>query len=123
MPELLKYYSEFDSIKAWISDVEKFVFEKALAGEKISGYKLVEGRANRKWSDETAAANMLKDLVPEEILFKKEIVGIPAIEKYLGKSNEILKILVTKPDGKPVLVPESDKRTALNSSAQTDFKD
>jgi hypothetical protein len=121
MNELMSYYRQFDHIKEWISDVEKYVFGQALNGQNISGYKLVEGRSNRVWINVEIAAQKLENLVPQEILWEKKFAGIPAVERYLGKNIGIMKILVAKPQGKPVLVPETDKRQPLIVSAAVDF--
>lgn len=97
-------------------------------GEKIPGWKLVEGRSNRKYADVDAVKNTLlaEGYEPEQVLSKPEVLGVSALEKSIGKKafNELLKDLVIKPVGKPTLVPESDKRPELNSteSAIADFE-
>ena len=80
------------------------------------------GRSNRKYTDEDAVAATVKKAGFDP--YEPKLLGITAMEKLLGKKKfaEILKGLVEKPQGKPVLVLESDKRPELQSSAATDFE-
>ena len=54
--------------------------------------------------------------------YEKKLLGITAMQKLLGKQRfeELLKAYIEKPPGKPTLVPESDKRPAINN-AKFDF--
>lgn len=56
--------------------------------------------------------------------FEKKVIGITAMAALLGKKRfeELLGELIYKPPGKPALVPESDKRPAMNT-AINDFND
>ena len=89
---------------------------------KYAGFKIVEGRSNRKYTDEDAVADTVKKAGFDP--YEPKLLGITAMEKLLGKKKfaEILKGLVEKPQGKPALVPESDKRPEMNT-AQEDFKE
>ena len=123
--ELLDAYSKIDKLQTWANAVADYIFKEALSGKKWEGYKLVEGRSNRQWVDQEKVAEVLigKNF-SESDLFTKKLLGIGAIEKMLGKSafSEYLGDLVIKPQGKPTLVPESDKRNEL-SNAKNDFSD
>ena len=61
----------------------------------------------------------------EAMLYERKLLGLTAMEKLVGKKKltETLGDLIIKPAGKPVLVPESDKREAINTadSAKADF--
>ncbi len=121
--EIASILHKVDEIQAWAKDVQKFALEQARDhGVKFAGWKLVEGRSIRRYTDpdkveETlrAAKYRVKDI------FKTELIGISAMEKLLGKKKfrELLEDqgLVEKPQGKPVLVVETDKRPELNSAA------
>ena len=109
-----------DLITKWIKGVYDFAYEKALSGEKQwPGYKLVEGTSRRTITDPAAAAKTLLDNgYKEEDIFKpRELEGITNLQKVLGKKGvtEYLEAYIDKPEGKPTLVPDSDKRPAINT--------
>ena len=109
-----------DLITKWIKGVYDFAYEKALSGEKQwPGYKLVEGTSRRTITDPEAAAKTLLDNgYREEDIFKpRELEGITNLQKVLGKKGvtEYLEAYIDKPEGKPTLVPDSDKRPAINT--------
>ena len=117
-----------DELKAWVSDIFEYALIQARDhGKKFPGWKLVEGRSVRQYADEgKVAETLLKAGYKEEQIYEKKLWGITAMEKLLGKTkfSELLKGLVVKPAGKPTLVPETDKRPELNSTAAAvaDFK-
>lgn len=109
-----------DLITKWIKGVYDFAYEKALSGEKQwPGYKLVEGTSRRTITDPEAAAKTLLDngYKEAEIFKPRELEGITNLQKVLGKKGvtEYLEAYIDKPEGKPTLVPESDKRPAINT--------
>lgn len=116
-------------LKAWVSDVEAYALDQALNhGASFHGYKLVEGRSLRQLTDEDSAVRiLLENGVAEDALYTRSLVGIPAMEKLVGKRRlaELLKDHIIKPQGKPTLVRDTDKRPALNSTeaAAQDFKE
>lgn len=116
-----------NELQKWAKDVEKYALDQAEKhGNKVPGWKLVEGRSNRKYADEEKVYETLKSNYNEDVIAPRKLLGITALEKTIGKSqfNNLLADYVVKPAGKPTLVPESDKRAELNSaaSAQEDFK-
>lgn len=119
-----------DLITKWIKGVYDFAYEKALSGEKQwPGYKLVEGTSRRTITDPEAAAKTLLDngYKEEEIFKPRELEGITNLQKVLGKKGvaEYLEAYIEKPEGKPTLVPESDKRPAINTveTMMNEFED
>ena len=109
-----------DLITKWIKGVYDFAYEKALAGEKQwPGFKLVEGTSRRTITDPDAAAQTLLDNgYKEKDIFKpRELEGITNLQKVLGKKGvaKYLEAYIDKPEGKPTLVPDSDKRPAINT--------
>ena len=111
-----------DELLSWINDIKDYAFEKALSGQPWEGFKLVEGRSVRKYTDEKAVATAV--LVAGYNPYEKKLLGITEMQKMLGKDkfNEVLGDLVHKPPGKPTLVPESDKRPEI-STVNQDFND
>ena len=109
-----------DLIAKWIKGVYDFAYEKALSGEKQwPGYKLVEGTSRRTITDPDAAAKTLLDngYKEEDIYKPRELEGITNLQKVLGKKGvtKYLEAFIDKPEGKPTLVPDSDKRPAINT--------
>ncbi|WP_217598022.1 DUF2800 domain-containing protein [Cohnella sp. GbtcB17] len=108
-----------EQLKAWAKDVEDFAFEQAKSGKRIPSWKLVEGRSNRAITDKAAARAALEgaELPADKYLKPQELLGIGDLEKAIGKKElaTLIGELIIKPSGKPVLVPETDKRPELNS--------
>ncbi len=121
--QVLPFLSTF---KAWIGEVETFALNQALQGQKIDGYKVVEGRSIRKITDTDKLVNkLIESGIAETELYKpKEVRSLSDLEKLVGKKKfyELSKGLIYKPNGKPTLVPVDDKREEWNS-AIVDFKD
>ena len=109
-----------DELQKWAADVQAYALQEALAGQHYDGWKLVEGRSVRKYADDLKVAETLQAAgFPEAALYERKLYGITAMEKIVGKKKltEILGDLIIKPAGKPVLVPDSDKREAINTAA------
>lgn len=108
-----------DDIKSWADDVKNYALDEALNGTKFPGWKLVEGRSDRKITDEDALAVKLLDEGFDEFkIYKpKALEGITNLEKVVGKKRfaDIAGGLIDKPPGKPTLVTKDDKRTELDS--------
>lgn len=104
----------------WAEDVSKYALDQAVNhGTRFEGWKLVEGRSNRVINDPTKVGELLDPLYEQEELYNIKLKGIGDLEKLLGKSQftEMLGPYVVKPQGKPTLAPESDKRPEWNSAA------
>ena len=113
-----------DALTAWAADVKEYALSEALKGKKWNGYKVVEGRSNRKYTDEKMAAAVVKK-AGKDPYSEPKILGITEMTKLLGgrkKFDELLSKYVCKPQGKPTLVPVSDKRKEW-SSAENDFQE
>ena len=113
---------KIDDLISWASDIKEYALSQAISGKEWSGFKLVEGRSNRRYVNDTAVATAVTEAGFDP--YEQKLLGITAMQKLLGKArfDEVLSGLVEKPQGKPTLVPESDKRPAMNT-AITDFKD
>lgn len=116
-----------DRLSTWASEVFTFATDKAIReGKSWNGFKLVEGRSNRKYTDESAVIASVTAAGYSDI-YKKSLIGITDMEKLLGKKKfkELLSNLIEKPAGKATLVPLSDKRQSItiNNTAEADFKE
>ncbi|MGR6836785.1 DUF2800 domain-containing protein [Syntrophomonas erecta] len=125
--EIVEVLDAADEYLRWISDVQAYALDQAANhGKGWPGYKLVEGRSIRKYVDETKVAETLQAAgYSEDQIYERVLLGITKMEKAVGKKqfNELLAGLVEKPPGKPKLAPESDRRSALKSTAEIDFKE
>jgi hypothetical protein len=117
-----------DLFTNWINAVKDHALNEAINnGKKWAGYKLVEGRSNRVYTDVEEVAKTLieKGFNEEEIFNPKQLLGITALEKSITKTDfsRYLSHLVIKPAGKATLAPESDKRPEFSSveAAKNDF--
>ena len=120
--EISAILPRIDELVSWAGDVKDFALQSALSGTEYPGYKVVEGRSTRKYTDESAVASAVETNGFDP--YEKKLLGITAMTSLLGKKKfeKILGGLVAKPPGKPVLVPETDKRPAMNT-ASDDFKE
>ena len=120
--EIAEILPKIDNLISWASDIKDYALQQALSGVSYKGFKVVEGKSNRKYTDEEAVAFTVKNHGYDP--YEKKLLGITAMTSLLGKKKfeELLGGLVAKPPGKPALVPESDKRPALNT-AKDDFND
>ncbi|UQA79175.1 DUF2800 domain-containing protein [Gardnerella vaginalis] len=112
--EVADVLAQIPGLTRWASDVQDYALSQALSGERYEGFKLVAGRSIRKYTDETAVAEAAKAAGYRDI-YKRSLLTITAMEKLMGKKqfSEILGDLVVKPEGKPTLVPVTDKRPEL----------
>lgn len=119
--EITAILTQSDELVSWVNDIKEYALRQALGGKQFAGFKVVEGRSTRKYTDEEAVAFTVRDhgYYP----FEKKLLGVTAMTSLLGKKKfeELLGSLVVKTPGKPTLVPDTDKRPALNS-AKEDFK-
>ena len=123
--EIADVIAKIPDLKSWASDVEAYALSKAVnQGVVFEGFKLVAGRSIRKYTSEKEVAAAAEAAGYRDI-WDRKLITLTAMERLMGKSafNEILGDLVTKPAGKPTLVPASDKRPPLDLvSAATDFQ-
>lgn len=112
-------------VKTWISGVEDFALAQALNGVQLPGWKIVEGRSVRKITDtDSVAAVLTKNGYKQNDIFKPvEMRTITDLEKLVGKKQfaAMCGEWINKPQGKPTLAPEGDKRKAIDPIAD-DFK-
>ena len=117
--------SKVDELIAWGSDIKEYALQSALSGKQWNDWKLVEGRSNRRYTDETVVADTVKAAGYDP--YEHKVLGITAMTKLLGKTKfeKLLGGYLEKPQGKPTLVPMSDKRPAINKAAEAadDFKE
>ena len=111
--EIAELLPHLATIKSWCDSVARHAEKLALSGVPIEGYKLVSSRTNRRWSDDEEAIKAMTLLTNEPVMSRKPISPSKAVA-MLGKDCDSVNALIVKPEGKPTLVPESDRRPALD---------
>ena len=103
----------------WYGDLEDYALKAELDGRDIPGWKAVEGRSVRQFTDQDAAFERLQaEGVDEALLYERRPITLAAAEKLVGKPSfdKWMTGYVIKPPGKPTLVPDEDKRTPYNAA-------
>ena len=120
--EIAAILPKIDQLISWGSDLKDYALVQAQAGTHYEGFKVVEGRSNRKYIDEDQVASTVSAAGFDP--YEKKLLGVTAMSSLLGKKKfeELLGGLIYKPPGKPTLVPDSDKRPAMNTAAD-DFQE
>lgn len=121
--EVEEILPRIDDLVNWANDVKEYALKAAISGKTWDGWKVVEGKSNRKYKDEEAVAKAVKAAGYDP--YEKKVLGITAMTKLLGKANfnRLLEKLLVKPVGKPTLVPKDDPRPEMRISAEEDFKE
>lgn len=115
------------NLKKWVEDIEAYALTAILNGKEITGWKAVEGRTTRSFTDIDKVFEVLeKNSFPREAFYERKQLPFTKIESIVGKKDfeALLEHLITRTKGKPTLVPESDKRPPYvqGTSADEDFK-
>ena len=121
--EVEEILGKADQLINWAEDIKEYALQAAIGGKHWDGFKLVEGRSNRRFTDEQAVAKAVTEAGKDP--YEKKLLGITAMTTLLGRKrfNELLGQYVEKPRGKATLVPESDKRPAMDFVDFTDEND
>ena len=117
--EIAEILARAEDLQKWAADIQNYALEQALEGHEFPGWKVVEGRSNRRYTDTGFVQDALIGAGFEEkiILKEPELLTLTNMEKIVGKKKltELIGHLIEKPPGKPVLVVETDKRQPLNT--------
>ena len=122
--EIEDILDKLSDLTSWANEIMAYAQDAALnQGKQWRGWKVVEGRSNRKYSNEEAVIEAANAAGYHDI-FRKSLIPLTEMEKLMGKQefHDILGGLIVKPAGKPTLVPVSDKRPAI-TSANIDFNE
>ena len=117
--------SQLDDLTSWANDIRGYALEAAIShGKEWQGLKLVEGRSLRKYANEEAVAETVI-AAGYPIIYRQSLIPLTEMEALMGKARfqEVLGGLIEKPPGKPTLVPITDKRPAIKTSAKHDFEE
>lgn len=123
-------------VKQWLADLEKVALTRAYEEHKdIPGFKVAMSGGVRKITDEEQAIEQLKALgLDPDALVVSKIAGLGALESLLkalpkvtptegGRARfqtleDVIPGLLTRTEGKPSLVPASDRRPSITSLSE-----
>ena len=118
--QLIDIYKQIPMLTDWANSVSKYLLEEAVKGKNWPGYKVVEGRSLRKWTNPKEVESILtKNAFSTDQFRVTKLDTITGITKLVGKDrfNAMFSKVVEKPVGKPTLAPQSDKRQPFGLSA------
>ena len=118
LDELGEYLKRGKDMAAWLEDMKEYALSESLAGADVPGWKAVEGRGSRAFTDTDEAVDaLIKNGIDESVLYERRVLTLAQMEKAVGKKafGEIVGNLVVKNPGKPTLVEESDKRPKITN--------
>ncbi|WP_296813838.1 DUF2800 domain-containing protein [uncultured Megasphaera sp.] len=116
MPELGKYLEAAKLLKDWVEDIQEYGLSCGLKGIHVPGWKVVEGRGSRAFTDADAAfETLIKSGIDESVLYERVPLTLAKTEKAIGKTlfADLVGSYVEKRPGKPTLAPTSDKRPPM----------
>ncbi|AYK56011.1 DUF2800 domain-containing protein [Bacillus subtilis] len=124
--EIEEVLSKLSDLTKWANEIIAYATDTAVNhGKEWHGFKVVEGRSIRKYKDEEAVAEAAKANGYKDI-YRQSLINLTEMQKLMGKKKfeQILGGLIHKPPGKPTLVPNSDKRPAMNiSNVKNEFNE
>lgn len=118
LAKLGEYLKRGKDMAAWLEDMKEYALSESLAGADVPGWKVVEGRGSRAFTDtDEAVDTLIKNGIDESVLYERRVLTLAQMEKAVGKKafGEIVGNLVVKNPGKPTLVEESDKRPKITN--------
>lgn len=118
LEELGRYLKRGKDMAAWLEDMKEYALSESLAGADVPGWKAVEGRGSRAFTDtDEAVDTLIKNGIDESVLYERRVLTLAQMEKAVGKKafGELVGDLVVKNPGKPTLVEESDKRPKITN--------
>lgn len=121
--EIGQYLTWGADVAKWVEDLKEYALSEALLGHTITGWKAVEGRGSRAWTDQEKAFDVLVEAaIPASVLYETVPLSLAKVEKVVGKAtfNELVGEYVVKNPGKPTLVTESDKRESITNVTKAD---
>ena len=115
--ELGEWLQKLERLAAYAKDLEEYAQQALLDGRSLPGWKLVQGRSTRKWTDQDAAFRQMEhDGIDEAMLYTRTPISLTAAEKMIGKKKfaETMSAFITPAPGAPKLAAASDPRPAYN---------
>lgn len=115
--ELGEWLQKLEGLAAYARDLEEYAQQALMEGRTLPGWKLVQGRSTRKWTDQDAAFRQMQaDGIDEAMLYTRTPISLTVAEKMIGKKKfaETMSAFITRAPGAPKLAQASDPRPAYD---------
>ena len=76
--EISVILDQLDDLTSWAADIKEYALNAALSGTHFDGWNLVEGRANRRYTDEVAVADAV--IAYGKDPYERKVLGITAMD-------------------------------------------
>ena len=121
--DIAEILPKIEQLTEWADDIKNYALSQALSGTRYPGFKVVEGRSTRKYRNEAEVARIVSEAGYDP--YERKLMGITAMTKQLGKQKfeALLAGQLIRPQGKPVLVPETDERPEFSTAANDFMED
>jgi len=119
-------------IDKWAREIEGEIQNALMDGKEVPGFKLVNGKSNRKWVElPEVVAEQIQTVLPDADCYAPAKILSPAKMEKLGDKatrktlKELVATLAIKPPGKLTVARDNDPRPAADVSADAiaDFAD
>ena len=123
LEEIGEILQKAKNLSSWVKDIEKYALAESLKGNEVPGWKAVNGRGSRSFSNTDEAIKILKENgIAEELLYERKYLTLAQMEKVIGKKdfNNLVGNLIVMDVGKPTLVEISDKREAITNKIKAE---
>jgi len=101
-------------ITNWVNNLQSAAVHDAIHGLPVPGFKAVGTQGDRAWVNAEQAEEFWKAKMPANAIYSQKLKGPAQMEQVAGtRTWKVAQDLIHRPEGRPTLVPESDKRDAL----------
>ena len=126
LEEIGQILEKAKDLAKWADDLKDYALSESLKGNEVPGWKAVNGRGSRSFTNTDEAIKVLvNNGIAEELLFERKYLTLAQMEKTVGKKefNNLVGNLIVMNVGKPTLVETSDKREAITNriKAENEF--
>lgn len=123
LEEIGEILEKAKDLAKWAEDLKEYALSESLKGNEVPGWKAVNGRGSRSFTNTDEAIKVLTDNgIAEELLFERKYLTLAQMEKTVGKKefNSLVGDLIVMNVGKPTLVEASDKREAITNKIKAE---
>ena len=110
--------AKVELVEQWCKSVRAETERRLLDGQRVDGFKLVEGkRGNRRWGEEKAVEELFKSFrMRQDEMYDFSLISPTTAEKVFKENPKRwakVQDLITQSKGKPSVAPATDKRPEM----------